>query len=207
MTEIFHNENRAFYKLATGYRVQKIQSAHYAPWLQRLMKSKTLKLSPAKAKDLISRCDNHPMYIQLMASILWEDANGEITAEDLERAERDMLRASSLEFLNLWESLTINQRKSLKLLINTSGRGVYNAAALQAVDLKSASQVSEALKVLVRRDIVRKNTTYHIQDLIFQKWFARLIRLKALKSLDAVPVLSISLLIQPDKSVHVISRL
>lgn len=171
------------------------------------MKSKTLKLSPAKAKDLISRCDNHPMYIQLMASILWEDANGEITAEDLERAERDMLRASSLEFLNLWESLTINQRKSLKLLINTSGRGVYNAAALQAVDLKSASQVSEALKVLVRRDIVRKNTTYHIQDLIFQKWFARLIRLKALKSLDAVPVLSISLLIQPDKSVHVISRL
>lgn len=174
LTEIFHNENRAFYKLATGYRIHKIQATHYVPWLQRLMKSKPLKLSVANAKDLISRCDNHPMYIQLMASILWEDANGEITVEDLEKAERNTLRASYLEFLNLWESLTINQRKSLKLLINTGGRGVFNASALQAVDLKSASQVSEALKVLIRRDIVRKNSIYHIQDLIFQKWIERL---------------------------------
>lgn len=79
------------------------------------------------------------------------------------------------EFLNLWEQLTVNQKKTLKLIVSTGGKEIFYANAIQSVDLKSGSQITRALEVLIKKDIVCKNKYYKIQDIIFKKWIQTLL--------------------------------
>ena len=44
------------------------------------------------------------------------------------------------------------------------------ANSIQSVDLKSGSQITRALEMLIKKDIVYKNKNYKIQDVMFKKW-------------------------------------
>ena len=66
--------------------------------------------------------------------------------------------------------MTLNQKKTLKLIILTAGKEMFYAKALQAADLNAGSQVTRALNKLVSTDIVLKDDGYRIQDVMFKKW-------------------------------------
>ena len=90
--------------------------------------------------------------------------------DTVDKIELKILQGSHNEFLNLWDSLTLNQKKTLKLIILTGGKDMFYANALQAVDLNAGSQVTRALNKLIRSDIVLKNGDYKVQDVMFKKW-------------------------------------
>ena len=121
-------------------------------------------------EEIVSRCENHPMYVQQFLFFLWEVRSTEVSIETVDKIEMRILESSRNEFLNLWDSLTLNQKKTLKLIILTGGRDMFYAKALQTVDLKAGSQVTRALEKLVRSDIVHKNRNFQIQDVMFKKW-------------------------------------
>ena len=120
--------------------------------------------------EIVSRCENHPMYVQQFLFFLWEERSTEFSIETVDKIEMRILESSHNEFLNLWDSLTLNQKKTLKLIILTGGRDMFYAKALQAVDLNAGSQVTRALGKLARSDIVLKNGNFQIQDVMFKKW-------------------------------------
>ena len=64
LSEIFNNRNRAFYKLAASYPIGKIETDDYLPWAAALFAKKKIKIEPEIIRDVVSRCENHPMYIQ-----------------------------------------------------------------------------------------------------------------------------------------------
>lgn len=170
ISDIFTNKNRAFYKLAQSYPLGKIQTKDYIPWARGLFEKAGKKISPEVLEEIVSRCENHPMYVQQFLFYLWEMEAKKHPSDTIAEAERIILQASHNEFLNLWDSLTVNQKKTLKLLVLTGGREMFYARSLQAVDLKAGSQVTQALKKLVRSDVVIKNDVYKIEDLMFKKW-------------------------------------
>lgn len=168
LSEIFNDKNRAFYKLAASYPLDKIPTKDYLPWISRLFAKKGVALKPDIIKAVINRCENHPMYIQQFLYFLWDEDN--YSVETLNRVEIKILQRHYHEFLNLWESLTVNQKKTLKLILSTKGEEIFYARAMQSADLKAGSQVTRALEVLIRRDMVSKNKVYQIQDVMFKKW-------------------------------------
>ena len=170
LTEIFTNKNRAFYKLAQSYPLSKIQTDQYVPWAQELFLKKGIKIEAQLVEEIVSRCENHPMYVQQFLFYLWEEKVTEPNIDTVDEIELRILQGSQNEFLNLWDSLTLNQKKTLKLIILTGGREMFYANALQAVDLNAGSQVTRALEKLVGDDIVLKNDDYKIQDVMFKKW-------------------------------------
>jgi hypothetical protein len=108
--------------------------------------------------------------VQQFLFYLWEEKVTEASKDTVDMIELKILQSSHNEFLNLWDSLTLNQKKALKLIILTGGKDMYYAKSLQAVDLKAGSQVVRALSKLVRLDIVLKNQNTKIQDVMFKKW-------------------------------------
>jgi len=170
LTEIFTNKNRAFYKLAQSYPLSKIQTDQYVPWAQELFLKKGIKIEAQLVEEIVSRCENHPMYVQQFLFYLWEEKVTEPNIDTVDEIELRILQGSQNEFLNLWDSLTLNQKKTLKLILLTGGREMFYANALQAVDLKAGSQVTRSLEKLVGDDIVLKNDGYKIQDVMFNKW-------------------------------------
>jgi hypothetical protein len=170
LSEIFTNQNRAFYKLAQSYPLEKIQTKHYVPWAQKLFLKVGREIETEMIVEIVSRCENHPMYVQQFLFYLWEEKDTVLSIDTVDKIELRILQGSHNEFLNLWDSLTLNQKKTLKLIILTGGKDMFYANALQGVDLNAGSQVTRALDKLIRSDIVHKNGDYKIQDVMFKKW-------------------------------------
>jgi AAA+ ATPase superfamily predicted ATPase len=168
LSAMFSNSKRAFYKLATSYPLKKINTEDYVTWIQGLYKRDRRKISKRHIVNVISRCENHPMYIQEFFFNLWDKAN--ISIEDIDRIESDILKNREAEFINIWESLTLNQRKALKLITATGGKNIYSANNLSRLGFTSASQISKALELLLKKEVVSKNKLYSIQDALFKRW-------------------------------------
>jgi len=173
LSDLFNSRNRAFYKLASYYPIDKIETGHYLSWANKLFAKKNIQIEPGVIKEVVFRCENHPMYIQQFLYFLWDEA--EISPETLNEIENKILQRHYHEFLNIWESLTANQKKTLKLIVSTDGKEIFYANAIQSVDLKSGSQITRALETLIKRDIVHKNKNYKIQDIMFKKWIQTLL--------------------------------
>jgi len=170
LNDIFTNQNRAFYKLAQSYPLEVIETSHYVAWAKKLFEKAGRKIGADLIEEIVSRCENHPMYVQQFLFYLWEQTHTAIIGKTVAETERKVLQASQNEFFNLWDSLSLNQKKTLKLIVLTNGKDMYYANALQSVGLKAGSQVSRALEKLILSDIVLKNGYYKIQDVMFKNW-------------------------------------
>ncbi len=178
ITEMFNSTKRAFYKLADSFPLNKIETQHYIPWIQNLFRKKGMALNAELIVEIIERFENHPMYIQNFLFHLW-DKPGEIelSVDDIDKIERSIIEKSSLEYSMLWETLSINQKKTLKLILLNDGANLFSADALASVNLKTGSLVTKALSSLVNKEIIVKDEKYMIQDVVFKKWLKKILSL------------------------------
>jgi AAA+ ATPase superfamily predicted ATPase len=172
LTEMFSNSKRAFYKLATSYILKKIQTEDFVTWIKKLYEQDKRQISEKYIEYVVSRCENHPMYIQEYFFNLWDAPD--ISIERIDRVELKILQNREAEFISIWESLTLNQRKAMKLIVAAGGKNIYAADHLAKFGFKSASQVSKALELLLKRELVSKNKIYTIQDVLLKRWVEKI---------------------------------
>ena len=174
ITEMFSSNSRAFYKLAESFPLKKIETKHYVPWIQNLFSRKKVHLPAKFIETIIETFENHPMYIQNFLFHLWEEpAKRACSPAVISKIESAIVEKKILEYSVLWETLTINQKKTLKLILLNNGSNLYNADALKSVNLKTASLVTKALSSLIKKEIIVKNGIYLIQDIVFKKWLQK----------------------------------
>ena len=75
---------------------------------------------------------------------------------------------------SLWDLLTQNQKKALRLVAETGGESIYAAEQLQRVGFNSGSVLQRALLSLVEKEILSKNEKFQFQDAMLKKWLQRL---------------------------------
>jgi hypothetical protein len=174
ITEMFNSINRAFYKLADSFPLYKIETKHYIPWVQNLFGRKNIHMDAGLIEEIVARFENHPMYIQNFLFHLWDEpAEKGFTYELIDKIENSIIEKRSLEYTVLWETLSINQKKTLKLILLNDGTNLFNADALKSVNLKTGSLVTKALSSLINKEIIIKNGKYMIQDVVFKKWLQK----------------------------------
>lgn len=122
---------------------------------------------------------NNPLYIQQFLFHLWPLKNSSVA--DVAAVEAEILRRNHNSYLNLWDNLTLNQKKALKLVAAKGGRQLYGAEALMQAGFKAGSQLKRALDALTTRDLLEKNGGYRIHDVLFSRW---------VKKLPLAPILS-----------------
>jgi hypothetical protein len=178
ITEMFNSNNRAFYKLAESFPLDKIETKHYIPWIQGLFSRKNVHLPAELIEEIIARFENHPMYIQNFLFHLWDEPGKKgFSAEIIDTIENAIIEKRSLEHTVLWETLSINQKKTLKLILLNNGTNLFNADSLKSVNLKTGSLVTKALSSLMKKEIIVRNENYQIQDIVFKKWLQKTLSL------------------------------
>ena len=178
ITEMFNSNNRAFYKLAESFPLDKIETKHYIPWVQNLFGRKNVHLPAELIEEIVARFENHPMYIQNFLFHLWEEpGKKEFSPEIINKVENAIIERRSLEHAVLWETLSINQKKTLKLILLNNGSNLYNVDSLKSVNLKNGSLVTKALSSLMKKEIIVKDGRYLIQDIVFVKWLQKTLSL------------------------------
>lgn len=168
---MFNSGDRAFYEKATSYPLNPIAMNDYVNWAQGIFRIRGVDLGEEVITDIVERCDFQPMYIQQFLFELWRI--DKFDPEVLDRLELEILKRRENEFMILWDSLTPNQRKALRLLSETAGQGIYSADALQRMGFKAGAVLKSALESLSAREIITNNGTYHIQDAMLKKWVQR----------------------------------
>ncbi|MBU8849375.1 MAG: ATP-binding protein [Desulfobacterales bacterium] len=173
LTAMFQSQNRAFYQQASSYPLKQIETEHYIPWMEKLFNDGSLSISKANLKRIVERFENHPMYIQLFCFFLWRELQHESwNDQTVNMIERVMIDQKHLEYQTLWDNLSINQKKTLKLVLMNDGQNLFAAEELTMVNIKTASIVTRCLKTLSEKEILVKNGKYIIQDLFLKKWLA-----------------------------------
>lgn len=171
LLRMFNDYDRAFYRQAQSYPLGKIETSEFVAWGVDLFTQQGRAMPEAVVEDVVQRCEHHPMYIQQFLYHLWDEPQPDRAVVD--RIEQLVIRRRRLEFINLWESLTQNQKKTLRLVAIKDGRDLYSADSLQMVGLNRASQVTRAIEALLAREVIEKNERYHVQDILMKKWILR----------------------------------
>ncbi|MBW1799395.1 MAG: ATP-binding protein [Deltaproteobacteria bacterium] len=178
ITDMFNSKKRAFYKLAESFPLGKIKTEDYIPWIQDIFKRRHVQLPTDLIADIVGRFENHPMYIQNFFFHLWDEPlKTGFSPETIQKIEDGIIERRSQENSVMWENLSINQKKTLKLILLNNGSNLYNADALTSVNLKSASLVTRALSSLMNKEIIVKDGNYLIQDILFKKWLQKTLSL------------------------------
>ncbi|MGD8963506.1 MAG: ATP-binding protein [Desulfobacterales bacterium] len=168
LIEMFDSTKRAFYKMARSYPLRNIEMRHYIDWAQQLFKKKRVKIEKEIIIDIVERCDYQPIYIQQFLFDLWR--SGTVSLTVLDSIQNSILISQKAQFVVLWDLLTLNQKKALRLLAETRGEGIYGAEQLQRVGFNSGSVLHRALVSLIEKEILFKNDTFHFQDAMLKKW-------------------------------------
>ena len=173
LTAMFQSQMRAFYQQAASYPLQQIKTKHYIPWMKKMFDKGNLPINNRDLQEIVEQFENHPMYIQLFCFFLWQELQrNSWNDQTINLIERAMIDQKHLEYQILWDNLSINQKKTLKLILVNDGQNLFAAKALIAVNIKTASIVTRCLKTLSEKEILVKNGKYIIQDLFLKKWLA-----------------------------------
>jgi len=168
LIEMFDTAKRAFYKMARSYPLEKIEICDYTDWAQKLFKKKNVNVDKEIIVDIAERCDYQPMYIQQFLFDLWR--SDIVSSDVLEKIQKSIITRQKNQFMVLWDLLTQNQKKALRLLAETEGECIYAAEQLQRVGFNSGSVLQRALLSLVEKEILSKNATFQFQDAMLKKW-------------------------------------
>ena len=168
ITDMFSNAKRAFYRQAASFPLQKITPRAYVAWVTDLYKQDGRSIDERLVLDVVRRCDRHPAYIQEFLYHLWQQES--LSATVIDGLERRIIRRRMAEFAYAWDSLTLNQRRALKLIAATGGKGLYAVDNLARFGFRTPSQATAAIDKLIQREFVVKNGFYQIQDPIFKRW-------------------------------------
>lgn len=172
LIQMFDSAKHAFYKMARSYPLQAIEMRHYIGWAKRLFKKKNVTLDKQVIVNIVERCDYQPMYIQQFLFDLWR--SDIIDLAILEDIEKSVISSQKNQYIVLWDLLTQNQKKALRLIAETAGEGIYTAELLQQAGFNSGSVLQRALSALMEKEILSKNGTYQFQDAMLKKWIQRL---------------------------------
>ncbi len=174
LTAMFQSKNRAFYQQAASFPLKEIKTSHFVPWVDNIFQKGNLKIGSDHLKIIIERFKNHPMYIQLFCFFLWRELrDNPWDNKMIDKIENLIIEQKQLEYQILWDTLSINQKKVLKLILHNNGQNLFSADSLLAENLKSPSSVTRCLKSLSEKEIIIKNGKYEIQDILLKRWLLK----------------------------------
>jgi AAA+ ATPase superfamily predicted ATPase len=168
LTDMFNDRKRAFYMAATSFPLGRIKTADYKSWITGLYRNAGRKIGDKFIEDVVERCENHPMYVQEFFFNIWLDET--VSFEKLDRIERSVVEKRVPEYSYAWDSLTLNQKRALKLIAGTAGKSIFAAENLDRFGFRTASQVTAALKKIEKMGILDKNKVWKIHDPFFKRW-------------------------------------
>jgi len=173
LEQMFTEKSRALYNMATSYPLSQIATKHYRSWIKGLFQ-KYEKNPPTDEviDDVLNACENHPLFVQQFFYFLWKEPD--ISSKVVNQIEEKILDRRYLEYANIWDKLTPNQKKACILLFKFGGENIYKVKNFQQVGLKGSSQVKKAIEYLIDNEIVYRNGIYRFSDVMFKKWIMRL---------------------------------
>lgn len=169
---------RPFYKAGPVMRLEKIDEAEFARFLEDGFLTTGLEPESGLGHAIVDLAANVPYDVQRLAHETWDDVRvsgrRRVTLDDLHLTLTRLLGEQHTIFEESWQRLTLAQRGALRALVLESGRELLSADVRARHRLPGASSVQAALTALVKHDVVLKDgARYVVSDSLYREWVAR----------------------------------
>lgn len=174
--DMFSNPNRPFYKIGRHFPLGKISAGELTSFVMKRFKSTGVNISEEIAIKIVNIAECQPYYVQHLCSSIWKLAEHKrIDEKTIEDALTLTLAEEKSAYNNIWDELTLNQKKVVKMLAESGQENkMYSLENLQKFNL-TASVVQKTIKSLLLKEIIDKsNGTYEINDVFLKQWLIRI---------------------------------
>ncbi|MEW6041698.1 MAG: ATP-binding protein [Elusimicrobiota bacterium] len=170
--DMFSNSNRPFYKIGRHFLLGKIARDELIVFVLRRFKSTGINISKEIAEKITDIAECHPYYVQHLGSSVWKLAQDKQPDEKIvDEALHLTLMEEKGAYINIWDELTLNQKKVLKMFVESKYEDrIYSLDKLQRFGL-TTSVVQKTIKSLLSKELIDKsNGIYEINDVFFRQW-------------------------------------
>jgi hypothetical protein len=174
LEQMFTGKDRPFHKFATPFPLGKIPAEEFGEFIIRKFENTKVKIGRHMIDAILKFTEGHPYFTQQFCHELWNLScdKGYVDEGDFEKTNLNILRMNNDIFLEMWDKMTILQRR---LLVAISEEGtisaIYSTSLIEKYKLISSSHVSRAVRQLIKEGTIEKiNRSYLIPDIFFREW-------------------------------------
>lgn len=176
MDEIFNDPNRSFYRCGRLFRLGRIPKDHFIGWIKERFATNNVSITADLSEQIVGIAQSHPYYTQQLCYTIWKICHNskEVQQSDIEEAVEDIIRNQTASFTNLWDDLTLKQRKFLIATASEKFANFYSEEFILQSGINTASSVQRVVKSLISKKILEKeNGNIFIEDVFFSEWIRR----------------------------------
>ncbi|MBI5636242.1 ATP-binding protein [Candidatus Micrarchaeota archaeon] len=166
LDKMFLTPRGIFYNFGYALHLQKIGESAFKKFIARWFSKSGLKISEGEISELLAIAENHPFFTQYLCHFVFEKRRA--SKASVKEVLAQILEMNSAFYEETFNSLPLTQKKAL-LILSRGGTQVYSGPLLKKYALTSQT-LQKALALLMKKEIVDKNASYHILDVFFRHW-------------------------------------
>lgn len=173
LQEMFTAKNRALYKSAKLYQINKIPEQEMIVFLQSRFAQFDVTISTETCKRIIDISENIPYHIQQLGHELWNICidSKKISDADIAKAIKRILTNQNDFYLEIWRHLSKTQCALLEAVAKSGGSNIFSEEYKKSNNLSASSTVAKNIKILIEKTIVsEEQNIYYFQDPFFKMW-------------------------------------
>jgi AAA+ ATPase superfamily predicted ATPase len=172
--DMFNNPGRPFYKSTRHFPLKTIEKSLFSRFIKQKFIKSGIRLEIGVPDDIVQATESHPYYTQMLAHMVWELTREKKYAclEDVRTSIDSILDQEEAAFSNLWDSLTLKQRRLLLALsLKKEDEKIYSVDFIDKYNLGSGSTVQRGIKSLINKNIIDKEgDKFLINDIFLKRW-------------------------------------
>jgi len=178
MRYIFQSPKSPFYNFGMHLILKRISRKKFKPFIVEKFIESGITIEDELVGSILEITKGHPHYTQMLCYKLWLNAtltgNKHPSQEDLEKTVAEVLDETSELFEEIWDSLTLNQRRVLVAIAREEG-DFYSKDFLTRYGFERASTVQAVIRSLREKElIVKEGEKYLIENPLFELWIKRI---------------------------------
>lgn len=173
MMDFFTKSSMPFYRFGEILFLEKIEEAHWIPYITGRFKATGKNITPALAATIAQVMENHPYYVQQLSQVVWQQTTKTATMADVDAAIEELLDQYTILYQKEVDMLTNFQLNFLKALCNKE-TSFTSSRVLKDYDLGTSPNITRIKASLQNHeiiDVLGKSITFN--DPLFEMWLKR----------------------------------
>jgi DNA-binding transcriptional ArsR family regulator len=175
--DMFNNPGRPFFKSSAHFPLQKIDREIFSDFVKDKFLKTNRQIDPGSSMYIVETAEAHPYYTQMLAHTVWElvEDSETVDSETVEAAVEKILGREAAAFTNLWDNLTLKQKRLLLAIAQKKkGDKIFSTEFLDTYGLNSPSTVQRGLKSLLDKGIIDKEgDSIGVNDIFLKTWLVK----------------------------------
>ena len=173
MLNIFGEYRSPFFRFGDIMYLPKITNENWVYYITERFQATGKEITQDDASYLADKVENHPYYVQQLAQVAWLRTEKECNKGIIDDAFEAILDILGLQYENLMNTLTENQKNYLKAVC-MGERNLSSARVVEEYGLGTTANVAVIKKALLRRDIIDvEGPNVIVQDTMLKYWIRK----------------------------------